>query len=758
MRKACLFLLAGLYAPQLSSFASYSDLFSLLAFAALTAIVTGRLFVIFLTAAGFAAFVFASDLVIESRIAAEHVGDSIMTDVRIADFPQRRGNTISFTGEVSDNRWVPERIRVSWFDAGETLRMGDVWRLELRLRRPRGNSNPGVFDYETWLFRNRIAATAYVVASERNQLLQSQDSGPVDALRARLVTRLQAAIEDPEHAAVLAAISVGARHLVTEDQWHRYAMSGTSHLMAISGLHVGMVVATGYFVANALSGVLRLRINFHFLSTVVALASAAAYALVSGLAVPAQRAVLMVGLSAIVVLRNRIVRPFTIIAAACLLLSAASPLATLEPGFRLSFAAVVILLWIARRAVPRSGPVTGPLRATRLLAAAQLALLLGLLPLTTVEFGRSALVAPVVNLLAVPVFSLATVPLTFFGLLLDGPLEAIGNFALQMAAFSLGIVEWVIKRALELPGAAVRISQMTGWSLAMLWVSVAWVVLPPGWPGRNIAWISLLFVVLYEPPRPPPDCARLDILDVGQGLAIVVSTRSSTLLFDTGPAYRSGGSAAETVILPFLASRKVDVIDRLVVSHADTDHAGGVGPIMAELRVARLYAGEQLHSGSPGIPCRRGDSWASDGVTFEFLYPSADPRPDGNDASCVLQISAGTHRVLLTGDIESRAESELQRSQLLRTTAVVVVPHHGSRTSSQPVFVSLLSPGLAIISAGYNNRWGHPDEEVVARWRAAGSTVLNTALAGAISLTVCKDTGVQSLSRHRTQMRRIWHE
>lgn len=758
MRKACLFLLAGLYAPQLSSFASYSDLFSLLAFATVTAIVTGRLSVVCFTATGYAAFIFASNLVIDSRIDPANVGDSIMADVRITDFPQRRQDTISFTGEVSGNRWVPDRIRVSWFDSGETIRIGEVWRLELRLRRPRGNSNPGVFDYEAWLFRNRIAATAYVVEGERNRRLQSQGSGPVDSLRARLVARLQAAVEDPERAAVLAAISVGARHLVTEDQWDRYAMSGTSHLMAISGLHVGMVVATGYFVASVLAGVLRLRVNLHFLSTMVALAFATAYAFMSGLAVPAQRAVLMVGLSAIAVLRNRIVRPFTVIAAACLLLSTASPLATLEPGFRLSFAAVVILVWIARRLVPGSGPVTRPFRAAHLLAAAQFALLLGLLPLTTLEFGRSALIAPVVNLLAVPIFSLATVPLTFFGLLLDGPLEGIGNFALRTAASSLGIVEWVIKRALELPGAAVRIPQMGGWSLAMLWVSTTWVALPPGWPGRNVAWISLLFVVLYEPLRPLPGCARLDVLDVGQGLAIVVSTRSSTLLFDTGPAYRSGGSAAESVILPFLANRKVGVIDHLVISHADVDHAGGVERILAKLRVERLYVGEPLNSGIPGIPCRSGDAWTSDGVSFDILYPPVGRQADGNDASCVLQVSAGSHRLLLTGDIEDRGESHLQRSGMLRSTAVVVVPHHGSRTSSQPLFVASLRPDLAIISAGYDNRWGHPDEEITARWRAAGSTVLNTALTGAISLTACSDTGIHSLSGHREQMRRIWHE
>jgi competence protein ComEC len=528
--------------------------------------------------------------------------------------------------------------------------------------------------------------------------------------------------------------------------------------MAISGLHVGMVAATGYFLAGILGGLLRLRLNLHFLSTIVALTCAAAYALMSGLAVPAQRALLMAGLSAMVVLRNRIVRPFTVIAATCLLLAMMSPLATLAPGFRLSFAAVVILVWLARRLVPRSGMVLRRMRAVHLLIVAQFALLLGLLPVTALEFGRIALAAPVVNLVAVPVFSMATVPLTAIGLLLAGPLEGIGNHALQLAASSLGVVEWAISRSLELPGASLHIPRLQGWPLAMLWLSVGWAALPPGWPGRNIAWLSLAFVVLYEPPRPLPGCARLDVLDVGQGLAIVVSTRSSTLLFDTGPAFRSGGSAADTVILPFLANRKIDAIDYLVVSHADLDHAGGLASITAGLRVGRLYAGEPVNSGIPGTPCREGDSWASDGVNFDFLYPAVGRQAEGNDASCVLQVSAGPYRVLLTGDIEGGGEGEMQRSGRLRSAAVVVVPHHGSRTSSGPDFVSLLRPGIAIISAGYNNRWGHPDAAVVARWRATGSTVLGTAQHGAISFSVCKGTGVHSLSRHRAQVRRIWHE
>jgi len=758
MKKACLFLLAGLYAPQLSSFASHSDLFLLLAFAGLTGFMTGRLPAVIMIAAGYVAFVVAADKVVADRISPDYVGDSLMVEVRIADFPQLRDRTLSFIGDVQDNPWVSRRVRISWFEPAEHVAIGDVWRLELRLRRPRGNSNPGVFDFETWLFRNRIAATGYVVASKRNQFLRAGDAGIADTIRQGIVQRIQEVVAHPDRAAVLAAVSVGARHLVTRDQWDRYARSGTTHLMAISGLHVGMVAAAGYFVSAVLAGLFRFKLNQHILSTLAALAFACAYAGLSGLAVPAQRSVLMIGLSTLVVAGNRQLRPFTIVACACLVVSFLAPLATLEPGFKLSFAAVLLLIWFARRLRPGAGNVARPVKAVLLLASVQIALLIGLLPLTALLFGRVALAAPVVNLIAVPVFSLATVPLTLCGLLLDGPLAPIGDHSLTLAAASLGLVEWWIDIGLLLPAASIPVPSVSGWPLVTLFVAFAWVVLPPGWPGRSIAWVAFLFVVLYVPTRPLSGCVQLDVLDVGQGLAVVVTTRSETLLFDTGPAFRSGGSAAKSVVLPFLAARGIEKLDELVVSHADIDHAGGVAAISQALTIKRLIAGESAGLPAQGMPCRRGMRWNADGVEFEMIYPPDGISLEGNDASCVLQVTAGEYRALLSGDIEAAAEKELLRSRRLGATEVVVVPHHGSRTSSGGPFVSALRPTLAIISAGFGNRWGLPDMEVSERWQNAGARVLNTGNDGAVSVELCGQSGITSLSTEKTRQRRIWHE
>lgn len=760
MNKACLYLLAGVYAPQLSSFASHSDLFPLASFAVVAGLIIGRALPVVLFCAGYGLFIFAAGQVIDARIPAEFVGDSIMTEVRVIDFPQRQGPVVSITGEVPENPWVPGRIRISWFKPEHEIRLGDVWHLELRLRRPRGTANPGVFDYETWLFRERVAATAYVVDSRRNALIRRGDPGPIARLRSRAVERIVAVVTEPERAAVLSAISVGARHLVTRQQWDRYARTGTTHLMAISGLHVGMVAAAGYFLAAMISGIFIRGSNHHRTSTVVALCFAIAYSVASGLAIPAQRSALMISLVALAVLRFRPVQAFTVIATAGVLISAASPLATMAPGFKLSFLAVLVLVWTARRLAPaQSGSLLSePLRASRQLGGMQVILLFGLMPFTVLIFGRVSLAAPLVNMLAVPVFSLTTVPLTLCGLLLDGSLHIAGDHLLRLASVSLGLIERAIEYAAQLPVASVTPPTFTGWSFLLLFLPLAWVVCPPGWPGRNAAWVAVLAVILHEPSRPARSCATVDVLDVGQGLAVSIATRSSTLLFDTGPAFRGGGDAAESVVLPFLSARGVNRLDELVVSHADLDHAGGVSSLVHALPVGTLRTGEALDAPAVAQRCIAGESWRVDGIAFDFLHPDAKSDVSGNDASCVLQVSAGSHRLLLTGDIERAAEAELLRSGRLQDVDVVIVPHHGSRTSSNPSFVRALHPDLAIISAGFGNRWGLPHVEVAERWRASGAEVLTTAASGAISLRLCEQGGIEALTRQRVRQRRIWHE
>ena len=328
-----------------------------------------------------------------------------------------------------------------------------------------------------------------------------------------------------------------------------------------------------------------------------------------------------------------------------------------------------------------------------------------------------------------------------------------------MAAFSLRLLEHVLLSAARLPGATFSAPQLTAAAWMLVCTPVLHVVLPPGWPGRSVAFVAIGALVLYTPPRPPPGCVDVDVLDVGQGLAVVVTTHGRTLVYDTGPAYRGGGSAAAAVLLPFLRYRGVDRLDALVVSHADLDHAGGVDRLLAEVETGQVWTGEALpHPGVPMQRCAAGEAWDYDAVRFEFVYPLPGAVLDGNDASCVLLISAGEHRVLLPGDIERPAERELVQSGRVPPVAVVVVPHHGSQTSSSLPFVAALRPTLAIVSARYGNHWRLPGQDVVARWQRAGAEVLTTAADGAVGMRLCAGEGLRSLRRERSVRRRIWHE
>jgi competence protein ComEC len=639
------------------------------------------------------------------------------------------------------------------------LRLGDIWELELRLRRPRGNQNPGVFDHEAWLFRSRISATAYVADGWRNRLVGAKPS-PVDEYRQQFVDRLTGRIKNAEAAAALAAVTVGARHLISAEQWERYARTGVSHLMAISGLHVGLAAGFSYSLVSAISGLARIRRNHHRLATVAGCAIAAMYTLISGLGIPSIRASLMLLLAAAAVSRLRRPASLDIIATACAAIVISFPLATMAPGFKLSFAAVLLLWWFSQRRFRRRRQSKNWLFAAVMrLGRLQLFLLFGLLPLTVLEFGRVAVLAPVVNLVAVPVFSVITVPLSLLALVLAGPAQLAGDLALTAAAASLLPVEWLIARLATVLEVGHRVPALVGGDRLLLMLPLAWVLFPPGWPGRGLAWLGAAAVLFYQPPATPAGCVDLDVLDVGQGLAAVISTSSQTLLYDTGPSFRSGGSAARSVIEPYLRSRGVTRLHTLLVSHSDLDHAGGIADIQAAFEIDRFIAGEALSvPAGPAQPCESGVEWWIDGIQFRLLHPTADSDFEGNDASCVLSVQAGPVGILLTGDVEVAAETAMLQQRVSLEHDVVIVPHHGSRTSSTGSFVAAVGASIAIVSAAHGNRWGLPKDDVMRRWQDAGSLVLNTAEHGAVMIRACATRGIVSVVKQRHAGRRIWHE
>ena len=755
MVKPCLLLLAGGLAAQHTTLPVTSDQCSLLLVASIFMLVWkgSRLAGLFIF--GFALFMLAGQDIIAKRLHSAYAGDSMLARVRIVDFPRATGDSVVMTVEpVSDPR-LPPRSRVSWFEPPVMPAIGEVWELELRLRRPRGNFNPGVFDYESWLFRERNHATGYVVGGKRNRLLWSGTASGLDQWRGEFVVRARAASESASAAAVLAAIGVGARHLVSRDQWDHFAVSGTSHLMAISGLHVGLAALTAFLVAFAMLGAWPRGPNTYVVAMIAGVVCASLYALISGFGVPARRAVVMLLVAALAVARRRQVDAGATVAVAAILVFVTDPITTLTPGFHLSFAAVILLLWLARHKLVFKGRWQITSAPSRLFIM-QIFLLFGLAPLTTMIFQRLSLIATPVNFFAVPLFSFVTVPLTLGGIVIVNVSERAALYLLRLAALSIDILEAYIAQMAEMPFADARLAQIDGFALLIVFVPLAWVLLPRGWPGRRIAVLGLVAVLVWRPAAPPTGCFDAWTLDVGQGLSVAVQTREETLLYDTGMAWRGGGSVAEQVILPFLRSRSIRKVDRLVVSHADLDHSGGAAAIAGGVEVGSVFLGEPL-PGSAGQRCRAGQSWQSGGVGFEFLHPSRESSVEGNESSCVLRVTAGPHSLLLTGDIEAASERALIRHQAPLDADIVVVPHHGSMTSSTAPFVASVQPDYAVISAGHANRWGLPKAAVVDRWAGAGAAILNTASSGAVRFRVCASGGIVEMNENRAGRRRFWH-
>ena len=460
--------------------------------------------------------------------------------------------------------------------------------------------------------------------------------------------------------------------------------------MAISGLHIGLASASVFLATWWVLGLVSGRRNVIDRAMLASVLAAIAYAALSGFAVPARRASLMAVFAGTMILLRRRISPGVLVSVPCMIMLLATPLAILSPGFKLSFAAVAILLFVAGRhyrALPGcTWPVAGrSVYWLRQILFVQVALLTGLFPLTALIFDRFTLVAPVVNLVVLPIFNFVTVPLTLLGISLGGPLAGVGDSFLVMAHASIRWVLSIVTVAGRPDSASFRLAgDLVAWSL----LPVAYVLLPAGWPGRKIVFVAIIAVTLHRPPPPPTDCFQYVVLDVGQGLATVVRTRTSTVLFDTGPAYQSGNAAADLVVLPFLVHTGIRRIDRLIVSHSDLDHAGGIDSILAGVETGRVFTGEYIdYLGRAQRPCIDSMDWQVDGVRFRILHPRANTPWTGNNASCVLEVSAGAQRLLLTGDIEAPVEILLGHRNKFTTSDVVVVPHHGSRTSSRMALV-----------------------------------------------------------------------
>lgn len=671
----------------------------------------------------------------------------------IEDFPQRRGRAVTFVARAADPS-LPRRVRLNWYEPAAVPGIGERWRFTVVLRAPRGLANPGGFDYERWLFTRGIGATGYVRGEGR--LLGGPGPAALAWWRSRLEAGLVAALPEGRARGVMVALATGSRHRLDPAETELFQATGTSHLMAISGLHVGLVAGLVFVLAGRLPGP-----GGRDRAALLALVAATTYGLLAGFGTPVRRALLMLATLLLAGRWRRPVGPATGLSLALIVVLLVQPLDCLTPGFALSFGAVAAILAIAASDTAGAGRLTawGRLGA---LASLQWRLWVLLVPVTFLFFDRVAWSAIPANLVAIPAFALLIVPATLTG----GVAAAIGGLAQTPAAGLLGLTHTVLELVLTglewlagLPGAGYRPAGHGPVVASLVMLAATSLLLPQRLPGRWLpAWL-LLALVLWRGPAVAPGCVRADVLDVGQGLAVLVRTPTRAMLYDAGPAYASGSDAGERVVVPALRALGVRRLDLMVLSHADSDHAGGGASVAAALPVARVASGE------PGElevlaaeACRRGRHWLWDGIAFRVLWPSAAEvgGAGGNDSSCVLEVAAGERRLLLPGDIERDSERRLVGAGGLRRADVVLMPHHGSATSSSAALVEALAPGLAVATAAWRNRWGFPRPEVAARWRQAGARVLSTGEHGALTITLCSDDRGVAVSSYRESRRRLW--
>lgn len=708
--------------------------------------------------AGFALCGLHATASLDGQLPAAHARGDFSLTGRITGLPASEPRRTRFEFRVHDDPALPDflrgaKLRLSWYDnewADEPSRRHEVqpgaeWRLQLRLRAPRGLRNPGGFDAERHALAARIAATGYV--REPATAVQLAPARGLDAWRDRTAQRIAAAVPGPASRYVR-ALALGDTRALTDTDWELLRATGLTHLIAISGFHVGLVAGAFALLGAAfwrLVPALGLVVPRPQAAALAAFAGALGYAAVAGFALPTVRTVLMIAVAVGARLWRRPLRIAESLALAAIAIVLVDPLALLSAGFWLSFGGVAWLLWC----LPQAGR-----RPVRDFLSAQWVATLGLLPLGAILFGQASLAGPLANLVAIPWWSLVVVPLSLLGTALEALQAGWGGGAWRLAAAAFELSWPLFQRLGESPLALWSLPEPAWFALPLALAGAFWMLLPRGTPGRPLA--LLLWLPLLWPDRhlPRPGEVELVMVDVGQGTSVLVRTAGHALLYDMGPAVRDGWDAGERAVVPALMALGVRRIDTLVVSHADSDHAGGLDAVRRRFPGARLLAPES--ASIPGASgCLAGSGWQRDGVRFRFLHPPLHFPDLRNESSCVLRIETAHGALLLPGDIGEAVEERLVgRTPDDLPAEVVLVPHHGSRHSSSAGFVAATGASLALLSAGHGNRFGHPDAAVVARWARGGTRVLGTPEAGAVRLRLTR-AGLH-VEAERVRRRRFW--
>ncbi|MCW8929693.1 MAG: DNA internalization-related competence protein ComEC/Rec2 [Gammaproteobacteria bacterium] len=687
---------------------------------------------------------------------------------------------LSNTGNnQKDDQWEQSfngKIRLSWYHTYEQLKSGQEWQLKVRLKRPNGLLN-GNFDYEKWLYQNRILATGYI---REGKLLKPSSLSfiktHVISLRQQVSSRIDNVLTDYAYKGLVKALAIGIRHDIEVEQWRAFLRTGTNHLIAISGLHIGLMSSLIWFIVYNLWRSftwLNLKVPAFFVASFTALCTAVIYAALAGFAIPTQRALIMLSVVFLAIILKREFLPSYILLFAFLLVVIFDPLSALSPGFWLSFGAVaVILLTVSSRLAKMQGTSD----KLKQLGWLQITIFIGLLAPLLILFHQFSLVAPLANILAVPLMSFIVVPMILLATGLLFIYEPLAFLLFKLLEWPINFLFWSLDYLSQWTESLIYIPETPIIVLVMVLMGSLWLLMPKGWHGRWLGVLLILPVFFVEAEKIPEGQIQLTMLDVGQGLAMVLRTRHHTLLYDTGDYYSDQFNMADQVIIPYFRVKGIKKIDKLIVSHSDKDHAGSYSQIIHQIPIKNVLAGEPeqlsvksssnlMNTGMKSKrtffsinQCASGQNWQWDGVNFEVLSPN---RPllvkKRNNRSCVLRVTTASNKViLLTGDIEKKTEKQLLSAYPELKADILQVPHHGSKTSSSFKFLKQLQPKVALFSFGYKNRFHHPASQVIERYKKMQVKLYNTSN-GAIDIKSNMTNNSFSVKEYRVEYQQLWN-
>lgn len=623
------------------------------------------------------------------------------------------------------------RFRLNLYQAPQ-MHPGEVWRLRLKLRPPVGTRSPGAFDYARWLIANGYAGTGYVRAVVARLSESAGTAGQFSRWRSTTLDAAAEQLSDYRQQAVMRALLFADRRGMDNDLWRLFSSTGTSHLMAISGMHIGIVLAWGMLLGRGLSMMGGGGVRSLQLSAVMGLLAALGYAAMAGFSLPTQRALVMAAVLCFTVITARQQASWSAFCVALLLVLFIDPLSVHSAGLYLSFAAVAVLLLLAQDRRWRGRP-------WHLAVVAQITLILALAPILTAwGFGISPVALPV-NLLAIPLLALVIMPL-LFAAWLSSPVPVLSHGLFSAADAVLQGLTGGLRWAAELiplwwpQGGAIAVA--LGAAMAAL------LLLPPGIPGRLLCLPLLLLFAAYPATKPAANTAKVVVMDVGQGLSVMVQTAEHTLLYDVGPDFDSGFNSADAVLLPFFRERGIASLDRLILSHGDRDHAGSTAALLAAFSVDEVLSGEaERHRRFEARDCHSQPPWQWDGVRFQFLNTGANADDNANNRSCVLRVSVAGSQLLIPGDIEAQIEARLLPQAESAPPVLLLAAHHGSRSSSSAAWINAWQPAQVVFTASQFNRYRHPHAAVVKRYEERGAQCWQTGLHGSLEF-VLGDAGI----------------